>query len=57
MLKTEGMGKNQIAYMKRIRIQSCHMSVIFMPKHMTWKWQQCVITQSLITRYHTGNVY
>ena len=36
MLKTEGLGKKQITYMKLIRIKSCHMGVIFTPKHMTW---------------------
>ena len=32
MLKTEGLGKKKIEYMKHIKIQSCHMGVIFMPK-------------------------
>ena len=57
MLKIEGLGKKQIAYMKLIKIQSCHMSVIFTPKHMTWKRQQCVYNHSLIMRYRKGNVY
>ena len=39
------------------KIQSCHMGVIFNPKNMKWQMQQCVITNSLIMRYHTGNVY
>ena len=57
MLKKEGLGKNQIAYMKHIKIQSCHMGVIFTPNHMTWQSQQCVHTHSHIMCYHTGNVY
>ena len=35
MIKTEGPEKKQIAYMKLIKIQSCHMGVILTPKHMT----------------------
>ena len=57
MHKTEGPGKKKIASIKLIKIQSCHMGVIFMPKHMTWQRQQCVHTHSQIMRYHTGNVY
>ena len=57
MLKTEGLGKKKIKYMKLIEIQSCHMGIIFTPKHMTWKSQQCVHNHSQIMRYHTGNVY
>ena len=57
MLKTEGMGEKQTAYMKHIKIQSCHMGVVFMPKHMTWQRQKCVHNHSQIMRYHTGNVY
>ena len=50
-------GKIKLAYMKHIKIQSCRMGVIFTPKHMTQKSQQCVHTNSQIIRYHTGNVY
>ena len=57
ILKTEVLGKNKIAYMKLIKIQSCYMGIIFTPKHMTWQRQSCVLTHSLIMRYHTGNVY
>ena len=57
ILKTEGLGENKIAYMKLIKIHSCHMSVIFTPKHMTWKSQQCVHNHSLIMSYRKGNVY
>ena len=57
ILKTEGLGKNKIAYMKHIKIQSCHMSFIFMPKHMTWQRKKCEHTHSQIMRYYTGNVY
>ena len=50
--QNEGLVKNQISYMKHIKIESCHMGVIFMPKHMIWKRQylcistviSCVIT-------------
>ena len=57
MLKTEGLGGKQIAYMKHIKIQLCHMGVIFKPKHITWQRKQCVHTHSHIICYHTGNVY
>ena len=57
ILKTEGLGKKKITYMKIIEIQSCHMGIIFTPKHTTWKSQQCVHTHSQIMRYHTVNVY
>ena len=57
MVKTEGLGKDKIACMKHIKIQSCHMGVIFTPKHMEWQRQQCVHAHSQIMRYHTGNVY
>ena len=30
------------------------MGIIFTPTHMTWQRQQCVLTHSLIMRYHTG---
>ena len=57
ILKTEGMGENKIAYMKHIKIQSCHMGVIFTPNNMTQQRQKCVHTHSHIMRYHTGNLY
>ena len=57
MIKTEGLGGNQVAYMKLIKTQSCHMGVIFMPKHMTRQMQQCVLTHILIMRYHTENEF
>ena len=57
MLKTEDLGKKQTAFMKLIKIQSCHMGFIFTPKTMAWKRQKCVHTHILIMRYHTGNVY
>ena len=37
MLKTEGLVKKKIAYMKHIKIRSCNMGVIFMPKHLIRK--------------------
>ena len=55
-LKKEGLGGNQIAYTKHIKIQSCHMWVIFTPKHMIWQRQEFVHIHSYIMRYHTGNV-
>ena len=57
MLKTEGLGKKQMAYTKHIKTQSCRMGVIFTPKHMTQKSQQCVHTNSQIMRYDTRNMY
>ena len=39
-------GKSKFAYMKRIKIQSCHMGVIFMPKNMIWQGQKCVCIHS-----------
>ena len=57
MLKTEGLGKNKIAYMKLIKIQSCHMGALFNPKHMIRQREKCVQTHSQIMRYHTGNMY
>ena len=57
MIKAEGLGENQIAYMKLLKIQSYHMGFIFTPNHMTWKMQQCVHTHSQIVCYHNVNVY
>ena len=56
MLKTEGLGKNQIAYIKHIKIWSCHVGIIFTPKHLIWQGQQCVRIQSQIMHYHTINL-
>ena len=36
IFKTEGLMKNKTVYMKHIKIHSCHMGVIFMPKYMMW---------------------
>ena len=33
------------------------MGVVFTPKHLTRKRQQCVHTHIQIMLYHTGNVY
>ena len=57
MLKKKALGENKIACMKHIKIQSCHMGVIFAPNHMTWQSQQFVNTHSHIMCYLTGNVY
>ena len=55
--KQEVWGKSKFAYMKLIKIHSCHTGVIFTPRHMTRKRQQCVHTHSQIMRDHIGNVY
>ena len=57
ILKTEGLGKKKIAYMKHKKIESCHMGVIFTPKNITCQRQQCVHTHSQIMSYHTVNMY
>ena len=57
MFKAEGLVKKNITYMKHIKIQSCHMGVVFTPNHMIWQRQQCVRIHSHIMRYHTRNVY
>ena len=49
--------KIKFAYMKHIKIHSCHVGVMFMPKHMIWKRQQCVHIHSHIMRYNTINVH
>ena len=43
-------GKRKFAYMKLIKIQSCHMGVIFTPNNMTRQRQKCVHTHSQIMR-------
>ena len=57
ILKIEGLGGKQIAYMKHIKIQSCHMFFLFTPKYIIWQRQQCVYTHSHIMSYHTINLY
>ena len=57
MLKIEGLVKNNITYMKHIKIQSCHMDVIFIPKNLICQRLQCEHIISLIMHFHTGNVY
>ena len=57
ILKEEGLVKNNITYMTHIKIQWCHMGIIFMPKHLIWKMLQCAHILSLIMHFHTGNVY
>ena len=57
MLKTEGLTKNKIVYMKHIKIHWFHMDVIFMPKHLIWKRLQCAHILILIMHFHTGNMY
>ena len=57
ILKAEGLVKNYITYMKHIKIQWCHMGVIFMSKHLKWQRLQCAHILSLIMHFHNGNVY
>ena len=54
---TEGLVKKKISNMKHIKIQWCHMGVIFMPNNLIWLRLQCVHILSMIIHYHTGNVY
>ena len=57
MLKAEGLVRKHITYIQHIKIHSCHTVVIFMPKHLIWKMQQCAHILSMIMYFHTGNVY
>ena len=57
ILKEEVLVKKHIAYTKHIKILWCHMGVIFMPKHLIWKRLQCAHIHSLVSHFHTGNVY
>ena len=57
ILKVEGLARKNITYMKHIKIQWCHMNVIFTPKHMIWHKLQCAHILSLIMHLHTGKVY
>ena len=43
--------------MKHIKIQWCHMGVIFMPQHLMWQRLQCAHILSLIMHLHNGNLY
>ena len=45
--------KSKFAYVKLIKIHSCHMGVIITPNQMTWQRQQCVHIHSQIMCYHT----
>ena len=57
ILKTEGLVKKQIAYVKHIKIQCFHMDVIFMPKHLIWKRSQCVYILVMIMHCQPENVF
>ena len=57
MFKAEGLVKKHITFMKHIKIQWCHMGVIFLPNNMIWQRQKCAHIHSLIVHFHTGNVY
>ena len=48
ILKTEGLVKNQITYMKHIKIQLCHMGIIFMQNHLILQIQKFVPIHSQI---------
>ena len=57
MPKSEVLVRKHITYIQRIKIQWCHMGVIFMPKHQIRQILQCAHILSLIMHFHTGNVY
>ena len=57
IIKSEGLVKKNITYMKHIKIRWCHMGVMFMPKHWIWKRLQFSHIISLIMHLHTGNVH
>ena len=57
ILKSEGLVIKHITYIQHIKIQWFHMEVIFMPKHLIWKIQQCAHILILIMQFHTVNVY
>ena len=57
ILKTEGLARKHIMYIQHIKIQWCHMGVIFMPNNLIWKMQQYALILILIMHLHTGNFY
>ena len=57
MLKAEGLVKKHITYIQHIKIQWCHMEVIFMPQHQIWQMLQYVHILNPSIHFHTGNVY
>ena len=57
ILKAEGLVRKHITYIKHIKIQWCHMEIIFMPKHQIWQILQCAHILSMSMQWHTGNVY
>ena len=57
MLKAEVLVREHITYMKHIKIQWCHMGVIFMPKHLICKMLQCAHILSLIMHFYSANMY
>ena len=57
MIKAEGLVRNHITYIQHIKIQWCHMEVIFMSKHQIWQMLQCAHILSLSMHFHTGNLY
>ena len=56
MLKSEGLVRKHITFIKHINIKWCHMGVIFMPKYQIWKMRQCALILVLIIHSHTENV-
>ena len=57
ILKSEGLVRKHITYMKHIKIQWYHMGVIFMPKHLIWKIRKCALFLIRSIHFHTKNVY
>ena len=57
MFKAKGLARKHITYIQHIKIQRCHMGVIFMPNHLIWKMRQCALILIRIMYFHTGNVY
>ena len=49
--------RKYITYIQHIKIQWCHMEVIFMPKHLILQMLQCSHILSLSMHCHTVNMY
>ena len=54
--KTEGPVKSLIAYLGHIKTLWCHIGVIYMQQHLTWRWIQCVHIHHPSIHCHNGNV-
>ena len=57
ILKAERLVRKHITYIQHIKIQWCHMGVIFIPKHLIWQMRQCALILILIMHFHNGNMY